>query len=182
MKHVMLDLETLATTPDAAVLQCAACRFNPDTGEVDTVNTFNQYLSRDANDKAGRRVDPGTIAWWAKQGPEAQARLAHGETQAGDRKFGDMLRAFHAWAGDCVIWSNGATFDVAIVEDGFRSIGMQPPWKFWNVRDVRTIVDLAERRGLTREMFPLEGTAHDALDDAIHQARYVSAMWQVLTL
>jgi len=52
MKHVMLDLETLATTPDAAVIQCAACRFDPDTGEVDTDNTFNQYLSRDANDRA----------------------------------------------------------------------------------------------------------------------------------
>ncbi|HEM0000754.1 TPA: 3'-5' exoribonuclease, partial [Escherichia coli] len=47
--------------------------------------------------------------------------------------------------------------------------------------DVRTIVQLGEAVGFyAKNMIPFEGTPHNALDDARHQAKYVSAIWQKL--
>lgn len=54
------------------------------------------------------------------------------------------------------------------------------PWPFWNVRDVRTVVQLAE--GLVKKpaAFTKDAVAHNALDDCIFQVGYVSKMWQAL--
>ena len=56
------------------------------------------------------------------------------------------------------------------------------PWQWWNDRDVRTVVELGKAIAFDpkRDM-PFEGTRHNALADAIHQAKYVSAIWQKLT-
>ncbi|EMP5336427.1 3'-5' exoribonuclease, partial [Citrobacter freundii] len=48
--------------------------------------------------------------------------------------------------------------------------------------DVRTVVEMGKVIGIDpkRDM-PFDGTRHSALDDAIHQAKYVSSIWQKLT-
>lgn len=62
-----------------------------------------------------------------------------------------------------------------------RMTGQPVPWQWWNDRDVRTIVELGKAIGFDpkRDM-PFKGTRHNALDDAIHQAKYVSAIWKKL--
>jgi len=54
----------------------------------------------------------------------------------------------------------------------------------YNDRDVRTIVDLG--RALLgfdpKKDMPFTGERHNALDDAIHQAKYVSAIYQALAV
>jgi len=59
---------------------------------------------------------------------------------------------------------------------------MRQPWFFANDRDVRTIVDLGRQlRNIDpKKDLELEGTAHNALDDAKFQVRYVSAIYQAL--
>lgn len=51
--------------------------------------------------------------------------------------------------------------------------------KWYNDRDVRTIVELGRLVGFApkRDM-PINGERHNALADAIHQVRYVSAIYQ----
>lgn len=79
------------------------------------------------------------------------------------------------------VWGNGATFDNVILRGAYERAGHTCPWKFWNDSDVRTIVLLGRAVGFApkREM-PFEGDAHNALADARHQAKYVSAIWQRL--
>jgi len=74
---------------------------------------------------------------------------------------------------DAKVWGNGSNFDIGKLETayGFDHI----PWKFWNIRDVRTICELS--KGLvSKNDIEFIGEKHNALDDAIHQARYVSKM------
>ncbi|WP_267449393.1 3'-5' exonuclease [Citrobacter portucalensis] len=53
---------------------------------------------------------------------------------------------------------------------------------FWNDRDVRTMVELGKSVGINpRFDIPFEGDMHNALSDARHQVKYVSAIWQRLT-
>lgn len=79
------------------------------------------------------------------------------------------------------VWGNGATFDNVILRGAYERAGQVCPWQFWNDHDVRTIVTLGRVVGFDpkRDM-PFDGVAHNALADARHQAKYVSAIWQKL--
>ena len=69
-----------------------------------------------------------------------------------------------------------------MLEDCFKCYGMKAPWQYFNVRDVRTVVELGEMKGYTKDVVEFEGTPHVALDDAKPQARYVSLITQGLLL
>lgn len=49
------------------------------------------------------------------------------------------------------------------------------------MRDMRTIVDVAKSANFDSKSIAFEGTKHNALDDAKHQARVISAAYQHLT-
>ena len=66
------------------------------------------------------------------------------------------------WNRHDKVWSNGSGFDIVIAESAFRDLDMKYPWQFWNVRDCRTIYDLA---GVSLK----DGghvTSHKAVEDA----------------
>jgi hypothetical protein len=79
------------------------------------------------------------------------------------------------------VWGNGATFDNIILRESFSRLNLQELWNWFNDRDVRTIVGLGREIGFDpkRDM-PFDGEPHNALHDAIHQAKYVSAIYQRL--
>lgn len=175
MTHVMIDLETLGTVYHAPVLSIGAIEFNPNTGELGK----KFYARIDIADAVKHgRASGDTIRWWLSQSDEARQELItarHSATHVFE-KFDEYVRAF---GGDVKVWGNGATFDISILEFAFsRVLKKVAPWKFWNVRDCRTVKDLAT--GLVSFEVERIGTHHNALDDAIHQARWVSNAWMGL--
>jgi hypothetical protein len=74
------------------------------------------------------------------------------------------------------VWSNGAGFDVVIMEHIFRKINKAYPWSFWAVRDCRTIYDL----GIEANRPPV--LKHHALEDAWNQAVGVQNVLKELRL
>ena len=177
MNHIMIDLETLGTSPQAPILSIGAVFFDPDTGDIGA--TYHRKLDFEQA-CAGRAIDPSTVKWWFQQSDEARSALLGDGESGGQHSALRCLKSFVYHASDePVVWGNGATFDISMLEDNYRQLGMDVPWKFYNVRDVRTIVDLA--KGIVeRSDFEFEGVKHDALADALHQAKYVSAMWRAL--
>lgn len=166
MNHVMIDLETLDTRPTTKILSLGAVKFDPETGEVgDTL-----YAKFDPGLQVTRTESKATLSWWGKQ--DAVVRIeAFSGLNALDSFLQGSLRDF--LFPKPIVWGNGSTFDISILEHAYS---YNTPWRFWNVRDVRTIVELAHGV-IGKEQFTLKGQAHNALDDAIHQARYVSAMY-----
>ena len=66
-KHLMVDLETMDTSPEATVLTLGAVHFNPwGNGYGDKIYF---RINIDDQDALGRKVDPGTLDWWSKQDP-----------------------------------------------------------------------------------------------------------------
>jgi hypothetical protein len=79
------------------------------------------------------------------------------------------------------VWGNGANFDNVILRSAYDRAGQTCPWQFWNDSDVRTMVLLGKQLGFDpKRNMPFDGVAHNALADARHQAKYVSAIWQKL--
>lgn len=175
-RNMMIDLETLGTFMNAPVVTIGACFFDPMTGEVG--GKF--YCKIDMADamKHGT-TDPETLRWWLGQDPVAQKELTSGKSTVADAL--SKLTAFYNTGNDAAVWGNGPTFDVTILDYAYwKALGQKAPWPFWNVRDVRTVVQLAE--GLVKKpaAFTKDAVAHNALDDCIFQVGYVSKMWQAL--
>ncbi|WP_409277834.1 3'-5' exonuclease [Providencia rustigianii] len=82
---------------------------------------------------------------------------------------------------DVQVWGNGVDFDNVILRNAYNSVGLEPFWNHWNNRCVRTIVELGRNAGIDpKTTLPFVGEPHNALDDAIHQAKYVSIIHQHL--
>jgi hypothetical protein len=174
-QHLMIDLETLGTAVNAPVVAIGAVYFDPDTGTLG--DTFDAAIDVEDAVRFGR-PSGATIKWWLGQGDEARQKVVRGRHPATlvFEKFHEFCRKH---GDDVKPWGNGATFDISILEYAFGRILEKPaPWKFWNVRDCRTIKELAD--GVMSFDGKLAGVAHTALDDAKHQAAWVSAYWQGL--
>ena len=171
MNHVMIDLETIGNDYDGIFTCIGACEFDPSTGEIG--RTFHKHIDWRSALEAGRTITPDTVKWWFTQSAEAQKEILQ---EGASLNF--VLHAFREWLPERpVVWGNGPTFDVSKLETAFGYYDI--PWKYYNIRCVRTIRDLA--KGLVdKDSIPFDGEKHNALADAIHQAKYVSDMWQAL--
>ena len=177
--HIMIDLETLGTSVNAPVISIGACAFDISTGKIDET-TFYRRVDW-ASAVRGRKLDVATIKWWMEQSEDARREVL----EPGDpienvlTSFNDWIKPFAQEDGNVFVWGNGACFDITILETLYDLHDAPTPWQFWEVRDVRTIVHMAD--GIVKKPELSKGTAHHALDDAVHQAKYVSKMWQTLT-
>jgi hypothetical protein len=167
LDHVMIDLETLATSWDAIVVSIGAAKWN--ANKIDEGGAFYFVLDLDDQHELGRRKDDRTVAWWSQQ--TAQARAVF---DAERRPTPEVLNEFTLWLGpgNVKIWGNGADFDCSIWGSLYDSFGMKRPWSYSNNRCYRTLKNIA-RPG--HNLPPRGGTHHNALDDALHQARCAQA-------
>ncbi|HBC9603651.1 TPA: 3'-5' exoribonuclease [Escherichia coli] len=175
--HLMIDLETMGKNPDAPIISIGAIFFDPQTGEMGP--EFSKTIDLDT---AGGVIDRDVIKWWLKQSREAQSAILTDEIPLDDALL--QLREFidENYCGFYVrVWGNGANFDNVILRRSYERQGIPCPWRYCNDRDVRTIVELGNSIGFdVRMTIPFEGVPHNALDDARHQAKQVSAIWQKL--
>ncbi|HBL7968880.1 TPA: 3'-5' exoribonuclease [Escherichia coli] len=175
--HLMIDLETMGKNPDAPIISIGAIFFDPQTGDVGP--EFSKTIDLET---AGGVIDRDTIKWWLKQSREAQSAIMTDEIPLDDALL--QLREFideNSGEFFVQVWGNGANFDNTILRRSYERQGITCPWRYYNDRDVRTIVELGKAIDFdARTAIPFEGERHNALDDARYQAKYVSAIWQKL--
>ncbi|HBM9921055.1 TPA: 3'-5' exoribonuclease [Escherichia coli] len=178
--HLMIDLETMGTNTNAPIVVIGAVFFDPQTGEIGPV--FYIVISLTDAMNTGAVPDGGTIEWWLKQSSEARAAILTDQV-----KLKDALSQFREFINEysdekfVQVWGNGATFDNAILRTSYERLDIPCPWRYHNDRDVRTIVELGKTIDFdARTVIPFEGVRHNALDDARHQAKYVTATIQKL--
>lgn len=170
----MLDLETLSTSPRAAIVQIGACFFDRFTGAIgDTFRCSSRPNTKHYD------ISLSTIEWWMKQDDAARASVF--PDTATD--INNAVRDFNAFCeyaarrDDFRVWAMPAAFDVVIVEHAFGVEGITTPWRYNAARDVRTILEVAD---LGKEDRVLPEVAHDALADAVSQAKTVAKAFQKL--
>lgn len=178
MSHVMLDLETVSTQPNARIIAIGAVKFAPDKGVYDKFYQAVKVFPLEPwiyshIDGMGFHVDHQTIKWWTQQSPEARAVFT--DPNAVDIDY--VLDVFSTWLllEDAVetvhLWGNGASFDNVILAQAYRLRNIDMPWKFWNDRCYRTVKNLYPNVHMERR-----GTHHNALDDAETQAEHLLKM------
>ena len=161
----MIDIETLGTTPDALILTIAAQEFNP--LQRDWLGK-SYYARVDFASQETRRIEQGTLDWWSTQAKDVR-----------EEAFAEDLRISLAQAltelGKIIwhskrIWAQGPHFDMTILEHAYKSLNMALPWKYYAVRDSRTLFSLAPQL----ERYP---ASHNALEDCCCQ---IALLWDTL--
>jgi exodeoxyribonuclease VIII len=172
MSEIMLDLETMGTASDAAIIAIGAVAFS-DEG---ILSEF--YATVDLQDSVnnGLKMDPATVMWWLQQSSSAREQFA----KPGNPLV-HTLEDFSEWVrsagGIPVVWGNGADFDNVILGNAYLAVNKPRPWSFWNNRCYRTLKSLAPNIPYVRPVI-----AHHALHDARAQALHLIEINRQLTL
>lgn len=170
MTHVMLDLETWGRVPGAAIRSIGAVVFHPTSGDI--VSKFYRNIDDQSCVDVGMHHDPETVAWWGEQSAVAQGAFTSLEPVHVATAVSDFTAWWKAYDG-VQIYGHGANFDPPLLEAAYAACLMSAPWKFWDVRCCRTILAMANRKPQRAG-----GTHHNALDDAIAQAKAVAASFR----
>lgn len=160
MTDIMLDLETMSTKPNAAIIAIGAVAFN----ESGIVDKFYIQVRLSSCKELGLDIDPNTIIWWMKQGDEARSKFFDNGSALDLISALDSFSEFYLKHGGA-IWGNGATFDNVILRSAYEAVGQDAPWPFWVDSCYRTLKNMNPFIELKRV-----GTHHNALDDAETQA------------
>jgi len=189
MTDLMIDIETLSTQKDAAITSIGAVFFDRHTGLVGQHKHHVGIQMLPAHNYG--HIDPGTVQFWISQKKTVQEQLLSltASQSVNARTLAVALASLtgfiHTFSDpeNVLVWSNGSNFDIEILENAYTRTCQKVPWKYYNVRDVRTIVDIGRDilKFDPKKTIPFTGSEHNALDDAVHQANYVSAIFKEIS-
>ena len=173
--HATIDIETLGTSPDTVVLTIGGIKFDP--MEDDGLHSeFYYRLNADEQIDMGRTVDEKTLEWWETQSEEVKAEAL----DTNDRiPVEETLKALNKWlVGVDKLWCQGPVFDIGILENLYKQIGLHHNWPFYIIRDSRTLFSLMDKDPRKE----IDFAAHNALADAIVQSLCIQKVYKKLNL
>jgi hypothetical protein len=169
--HAMIDIETLATSPDAVILSVGACKFDPYTSKMPYERRLWKPCLEEQFDM-GRAVCDSTVDWWIKQDREIFERALTGEGRIPLKEFFGYLNKY--LVGVDKIWCQGPQFDMVILENIYTMAEHHRGWAYWQICDSRTIFNMMPvdpRKEIQQEL-------HDAAADAYYQAMCVQKTYK----
>ena len=175
-KHCMLDLETVGRSPDGGIIAIGAVAFDPVSTEAGSIGFLRLIDPIDAARHGS--VSMATMVWWMKQDA-----VVRDDMFSGVLPLKKALRMFADWYKSQQferVWANGTTFDITIMEHALTACNVKHPWHYRDVRDMRFFRDVVPPEQY-EGLYTKEG-AHDALHDAIVQARVVQRSYTYLGL
>jgi hypothetical protein len=184
MNDLMVDIETLGTGRDAAIISIGAVRFDREAKDLSNRLTFYETIK--FQNGIGT-IEPGTVLWWMQQGREAREAIFSLGAQDDALPLNEALTKFAKFAeGVDRLWSNGPMFDERLLREAAERKGSRLSVGYRESRCCRTYFDLArtlwpkmpsslERipEGRLRELAQL---SHHALGDALKQAADIQAI------
>ena len=161
MRNVMIDIETLGTGPYSVICSIGAVAFEESIGAQ-----YHAAIDTETCVKHGLELDIRTVLWWMDQGNEARQRAISGNIPLETALKG--LRDAFDWE-NVKVWSNGADFDLVILDNAYKACGLSTPWKYYDKMCYRTLKNLVPY-SVYKQMQIKPAIAHDALADATAQA------------
>lgn len=171
--QIMVDIETLSTAINCAIVSIGAIKFSLSEGIQDR---FKVNIDPVSCKKFGRAINKKTIDWWFEQ-PKA----AREGWMTDPKPMDEALNTFADWYGpkSRVIWSKGSYFDFPRLEDSFQACEIAIPWKYWDVYDYRTIINVLK---IDDRKLKSEGSVyHDAVSDCEEQLKVLLPLLKALT-
>jgi hypothetical protein len=171
---IMIDIETLDTKPTAGILSIGIVLFD--------VNNINKDLIEieiliDTNDlqKYNFTSSQSTLEWWNKQPEQVRNRAFTDGNRVsileGLTKLNNICEEYKPIR----FWSQGINFDFVILENALNECKITPYWKFYQLRDSRTIQNILNYIPINK---PAE--SHNAIEDCKYQISVVKYVYNKL--
>lgn len=166
--NLMIDLETLGTKPNSAILSIGAVFFDKNgLGKEFYVN-----VDLASSIEAGFEIDPETIYWWLSQDKEAGKvlNINRNNFRVAIYSLCNFIM-LNCDTNKVKVWANSPSFDLVMLKNYADKMNTSMPWKFWNERDDRTAIDIYGCEKVKSVV------AHNALEDAKAQAQTLINFW-----
>ena len=157
MEHIMIDIETAATSLDATILSIGAV--SQDGREL--------YVKVNPN-QPGRSVCIDTMRWWANQDKAVRQEAFSGKVSLQHALAG--LSTFLPAHKPFLLWAKPPQFDIGILENAYSQHEIVVPWKFRQVACLRTVARLIPVDQVSNDR------PHSALSDAKSQMETLIAI------
>lgn len=155
---LMIDCEALGIGERPAILSIGAVVF--DDSQIHAY--FDAGISTESTTDFD--VSQDTLDWWAEQSQVARQLAFSGTENIEDALI--KLVNFYTQNECTEIWSKGALADIRWINNALDHFGIERPWKYYKEFCFRTLL-----KSVPQFEIPFHGIAHNALDDAIHQAK-----------
>ena len=178
--HMMIDIETLGTTPSAVVLELSTVIFTDSHG-IKQTSPATYIFDRNHQASVGRTVDESTLYWWDEKlsnksyAPQDKIYL---ELLLNNKSVNITPKDAHAALTESLkqvtgyIWCKGASFDFPIIKSFFASFGLSDPFSdnknYRKQMDLRTYETIARDMGFSGYTTHRKG-AHISFDDCLDQ-------------
>jgi len=178
-----IDLETLALEANAVILSVGICIFDNErlnTHEELVSQGINIYFDQDSQAAKGRKISQSTLEWWSEQGESAQECLNNPNKIAvrdfyavfnklcADTGMGDT--PYHPSRKKLKWYARGPHFDISKMDDLFTNFNVTSPWKYYNIRDIRTWLECNGLEDNLKLVKPSNMIPHNSLHDAAFDA------------
>lgn len=179
---VVIDIETCGTKQDSIIVSIGAVIFNRADAPGTIIDKIEFKL--DIVNQKNRVAYPDTMLWWMKDSMR-EARMktffsADPKLRLGLalKNLDDFIKKYDL--GEC--WGCGPDFDMRILEHAYDQHGRPFPMPFWTWRCIRTIESFFYGKNTRKDGGEnwVGGTAHDAVDDCIMEAKVIQNCYSVL--
>ena len=174
MSEVVIDLETRDTLLCSKVVSIGAVKLDFHR-PFNTCIHSNFYIELDWFKQTNRSRSKSTDEFWESKSQAVKAAL-DGKCSL----FQGLWELDRYISKGDVVWGNGSVFDIGILTHCYEQLNKNPPWHFRDVNDYRTIKRKYREKFSDLPYLDFEGTPHNALDDARHEARLLHKMWNSL--
>jgi DNA polymerase III epsilon subunit-like protein len=161
--NVMVDLETLGTSPRSTILSIGAVEFS--CRGIEEVQFYRECCPQ----QLGRSIQISTLQWWFGQKikPPIYGTTTIDTAVAEFNQYLQNKIKEASSRAQIILWANGIDFDWGLLKEVMEDYFMKSPVKYNNVRDYRTLARL--HSSIQRPEMPPD-LAHNALQDAKAQA------------
>jgi hypothetical protein len=168
---IIIDTETLATSPNAVVLSIGAIAFSLESG----VEPIKFYSKINLREQDCRTIDPDVVTCWMRRAQEDEHAT---DVFEGLREpVGSALQRLSTYmsaylAPDGEVWGDG--LGCIAVKTLYEEFGMAAPWRNGQLRCVRTLRNLVMQLDIEVNVTH-DVSSYPALDDAEWNARFILA-------
>lgn len=167
-KHMVVDIETLGIQLGSPLLSI---------GAVCGTRTFYVVISPTQG-----QVDMNTFNWWHSDqvSQEAKDHVFRLNPLIRRQPLSYALKSFKHFLFECgasFMWGCSPDFDFGHLAHWYKEVGLEVPWEFWQLRDIRTIRGFLspEEKAAVEDKTLIK---HIAIDDAIQEQLYLKAFLQ----
>jgi len=168
---IMVDIETLGTTPGDVIVSIGATKFFVDKDGGHVTDKFSVNIDPVDSKAYGMTIDKATVEWWSTQ-PKAARDAWRSDPQPLRTALIDFKKF---WGPEKIdAWCNGLNFDYPFLKCAFNKVGIGEPWSYWLLNDMRSIVNFFNMRDHYRNSQKKDNEKlHSAIDDCVFQVGYL---------